>query len=302
VNYDLLVILGPTASGKTRLGVQLARALDGEIISADSRQVYRGMDIGTGKDLAEYGDIPYHLIDIVDPGGEFNVFKFQGLFLGAFAGIRSRARVPILVGGTGMYLDAVLKGYRLVEVPENPVLRAELAGVSMERLAMRLRAVNPRLHNTTDLLDRGRLTRAIEIAEFHAESPLPPFPEFRPLVLGIRWERAVLRRRITERLKERLNCGLIEEVERLRRNGVPLETLEFYGLEYRLVGRYLRGELNRNDMFQQLNSAIHDFAKRQETWFRRMERQGTVIHWVEGAGEPFEEVLRLANRASVLRS
>jgi tRNA dimethylallyltransferase len=298
VQYDLLVILGPTASGKTKLGVQLACFLDGEIISADSRQVYRGMDIGTGKDLADYGDVPYHLIDIIDPGGEFNVFKFQGLFLEAFARIRERGRAPLLVGGTGMYLDAVLKGYRLVEVPENTLLRAELDGMTMERLALRLKTANPRQHNTTDLLDRDRLTRAIEIAEYQSESPLPPFPDFKSLVFGVRWKRDVLRRRITERLKERLDYGLIEEVERLHRNGLPFETLEFYGLEYRFAARYLRGELNRNDMFQQLNSAIHDFAKRQETWFRRMERQGTMIHWVEGGGEPLEEVLRLANPAS----
>ena len=298
MSYDFLVILGPTASGKTRLGVQLASVLNGEIISADSRQVFRGMDVGTGKDLDEYGTIPYHLIDILDPGAEFNVFKFQGLFLEAFNGIRSRGRMPILAGGTGMYLDAVLKGYRLLEVPDNQALRAELEGVSLDSLARRLKIANPRLHNSTDLLDRSRLLRAIEIAEFEAESPVPQFPSFNPVVIGIRWERGTLRRRITERLKQRLDSGLIEEVERLHLSGVSYETLEFYGLEYRFLARYLRGELNRNDMFQQLNSAIHDFAKRQETWFRRMERNGIVIHWVEGEGEPLAAALQVVNSVS----
>jgi tRNA dimethylallyltransferase len=298
VSFDLLVILGPTASGKTRLGVQLANVLNGEIISADSRQVFRGMDIGTGKDLAEYGAVPYHLIDILDPGAEFNVFKFQGLFLEAFIGIRNRKRLPILAGGTGMYLDAVLKGYRLVEVPDNPALRAELEGLSLDDLSGRLKSANPRLHNSTDLLDRGRLVRAIEIAEYETESTIPEFPSLTPLVLGIRWPRATLRRRITERLKQRLDSGLITEVEHLLLGGVSYHTLEFYGLEYRFLARYLRGELNRNDMFQQLNSAIHDFAKRQETWFRRMERNGIVIHWVEGEGEPLTEALQVISSKS----
>jgi tRNA dimethylallyltransferase len=273
----------------------MARVLNGEIISADSRQVFRGMDVGTGKDLAEYGDIPYHLIDILDPGTEFNVFRFQGLFLDAFNGIRGRGRLPILAGGTGMYLDAVLKGYRMVEVPDNQALRNELADVALDGLARRLKIANPKLHNSTDLLDRDRILRAIEIAEYEAECPDPGFPSFNPVVIGIKWERSILRRRITERLKQRLDCGLIEEVERLHRNGVSYETLEFYGLEYRFLARYLRGELNRNDMFQQLNSAIHDFAKRQETWFRRMERNGIVIHWVEGEGEPLAEALQVVN-------
>jgi tRNA dimethylallyltransferase len=291
VNLDLLVVLGPTASGKTRLGVQLARVLDGEIISADSRQVYRGMDIGTGKDLAEYGEIPHHLIDIVPPGHEFNLFQFQRRFLEAFAAIRGHSRLPILVGGTGMYLEAVLKGCLLVEVPANPFLRIELAPLSQDLLAERLKRATPRLHNTTDLLDRDRLVRAIEIAEYERDHPPEPLPEIRPLILGVRWEREALRRRITARLKERLAEGMIGEVERLHASGIPWETLEFYGLEYRFVARLLKGELSRNDMFQKLASAIHDFAKRQETWFRRMERNGTVIHWLDGAGEPLNEAL-----------
>lgn len=294
MNFNLLVILGPTASGKTKVGVEVAHAVNGEIISTDSRQVYRGMDIGTGKDLGEYGSVSYHLIDIVDPGYEFNVFEFQRRFIEAFIGIHGRGRLPILVGGTGMYLDAVLRGYRLLEVPENPTLRRELAALSLENLAARLKGANPKLHNTTDLLDRERLTRAIEIAEFNGKrDPQPPsFPEVKPIVFGIRFERTILRQRITQRLRERLNRGMIEEVRGLLKKGVSPETLEFYGLEYKFVAKFLKGDLNRNDMFQKLNSSIHQFAKRQETWFRRMERQGILIHWVEGNKDPGGTILK----------
>jgi tRNA dimethylallyltransferase len=295
LSCNLLVLVGPTASGKTRVAVAAARRLKGEIVSADSRQVYRGLDLGAGKDLTEYGDVPYHLIDIVDPGHEFNVFAFQKRFFEVFASIRERGRLPILVGGTGLYLDAVLRGYRMVEVPENPELRAELSGLTDTMLAARLQGMRPGLHNTTDLQDRVRLVRAIEIAagETDAAGDLPPLPEIHPLVFGLRWERDELRRRITARLKERLQQGMIEEVEGLHAAGITWETLEFYGLEYRFVAQHLQGKLNRNDMFQKLNSAIHDFAKRQETWFRRMERQGTVIHWLNGAGAPVEELLQV---------
>jgi tRNA dimethylallyltransferase len=293
VNCDLLVILGPTASGKTRLGVELSRLVSGEIISADSRQVYRGMDIGTGKDRAEYGEVPCHLIDIVAPGYEFNVFEFQRRFLECFADIRVRGNMPVLVGGTGMYLEAVLKGYRLAEVPENHSLRAELANLSSDALTERLKHVAARLHNTTDLLDRHRLVRAIEIAAYDRSHPLEPLPEIRSLVFGIRWNREALRRRITDRLKERLAQGMIEEVAELHASGVPWETLEFYGLEYRFIARHLKGELSRNDMIQKLNSAIHDFAKRQETWFRRMEKNGIAIHWLDGAGTLLKEALSI---------
>jgi tRNA dimethylallyltransferase len=290
--HNLLVILGPTASGKTRLGVELAGRLSGEIISADSRQVYCGMDIGTGKDLHEYGEVPHHLIDIAPPGHEFNLFEFQRHFLAAFEDISRRKKLPVLVGGSGMYLDCVLRGYRLIEVPEHPELRCELAPLSMEELTERLQAANPKLHNRTDLDERARLIRAIEIAEYRGEAS-EPWPDMRPLTLGIRWERSVLRERITARLKERLSAGMIEEVERLHAEGASWEQLEFYGLEYRYLARHLKGELSKNDMFQKLNSAIHDFAKKQENWFKRMQSHGTPIHWVNGAGDPLAEAMEV---------
>lgn len=289
---NLLVVLGATASGKTRLGVELARRLDGEIISADSRQVYRGMDVGTGKDLHEYRGIPHHLIDVASPGHEFNLFEFQRLFLAAFQEISDRGRLPVLVGGSGMYLDCVLRGYRLPFVPENPQLRLELAPLGVDELTDRLREANPKLHNRTDLTERARLVRAIEIAEFQ-EQEGEPWPEMTPLTLGIRWERGALRERITKRLQERLAAGMIEEAERLHASGTSWEQLEFYGLEYRYLSRHLKGEITSNDMFQKLNSAIHDFAKKQENWFKRMQSHGTPIHWVEGAGDPLAEALEL---------
>lgn len=295
---NLLVILGPTASGKTRLGVAAARALGGEIVSADSRQVFRGMDIGTGKDLSDYGDIPFHLIDICEAGVEFSVFDFQERFRAAYADIRARGKLPVLVGGTGLYIDCVLRNYRLVRVPENQELRAALAHLSMEQLAERLKALKPEQHNTTDLNHRERLLRAIEIAEgeLACGETGPVVPDLQPLVFGLRWERTLLRRRITERLRQRLDEGLIDEVRGLLDRGVPHRMLEHYGLEYRFVARHIRGELNRNDMFQKLNSAIHQFAKRQDTWFRRMERQGVDIHWLDAGGDPLKELLRIYRR------
>ncbi len=290
---NLLVILGPTATGKTRLAVAAAKRLGGEIISADSRQLFRGMDIGTGKDLEEYGDVPYHLIDILDAGEGFSVFAFQRLVAAAFGDISGRGRLPLLVGGTGLYLDAVLRGYRLEEVPENPDLRAALAELPLETLRERLLLLAPRLHNSTDLKERDRLVRAIEIASFERPADQAAFtlPEIRPLVFGIRLPREEVRQRITERLTSRLRGGMIEEVERLLAKGVPPERLEWYGLEYRFVSRYLRGELNRNDLFQKLNSAIHDFAKKQENWFRRMERDGVEIVWLDGHGAPLDGLM-----------
>lgn len=297
--FNLLVILGPTASGKTRLGVQAARALNGEVISADSRQVYRGLDLGSGKDLAEYGEIPYHLIDVAEPGEDFSLFRFQQSFFEIFDTIGKRGRLPLLVGGTGLYLDAVLRRYRMVEVPENPRLREELEPLPEAALIARLRQSRPQQHNTTDVTDRNRLLRAIEIAEGaaapHADRLL--LPELRPRVFGLRWKRAELLRRIAARLRDRLAQGLIEEVARLHAAGHSWERLEYFGLEYRYVAWHLQGKLNRNDLMQKLASAIGELAKRQETWFRRMERQGVAIHWLDGGGEPLPDLLAALHRS-----
>jgi len=290
---NLLVVLGPTASGKTHLAVQAARQLNGEIISADSRQVYRGLDIGSGKDLEEYGTTPYHLIDVVDPGYEFSLFDFAQTFSSAFDEISGRNRLPILAGGTGLYLDAILQGYELVSVAENRALRQELEPLTMEALQVRLQELRSEQHNTSDLEDRARLIRAIEIAEGEKQAEAQPLclPQLTPQVFGLRWPRELLRKRITRRLRERLDHGLIEEVANLHAAGVSWETLDYYGLEYRFVAHHLQGQLNRNDLFQKLNSAIHQFAKRQETWFRRMERQGVAIHWLNAEDDPVAELL-----------
>lgn len=290
---NLLVVLGPTASGKTHLAVQAARQLNGEIISADSRQVYRGLDIGSGKDLDEYGTTPYHLIDVVDPGYEFSLFDFAKAFSSAFDEIRGRNRLPILTGGTGLYLDAVLRGYELMSVDENRTLRRELEPFTLEALQARLKALRPEQHNTSDLEDRSRLIRAIEIAEGEKQAEAQPvcLPQLTPQIFGLRWPRELLRQRITRRLRERLDHGLIEEVTNLHAAGVSWETLDYYGLEYRFVARHLQEQLNRNDLFQKLNSSIHKFAKRQETWFRRMERQGVAIHWLNAEDDPVAELL-----------
>ncbi len=297
-NCNLLVVLGPTASGKTRLGVALARRLDGVILSADSRQVYRGMNLGTGKDLEEYGEVPYRLIDLVDPGDDFSLFAFQRLFFQEFEAIRQEGRFPLLVGGSGLYLDAVLRGYRLVEVAQNPALRAQLASLDDEALRARLLALKPSQHNTTDLVERERLVRAIEIAEGEraAAADLPPLPEVRARVFGVRWPRTQLRRRIAERLRQRLDAGMIEEVAQLHAAGVSWATLEFYGLEYRFIARHLQGAFGAQEMERQLAIAIGQFAKRQETFFRRMERRGIEIHWIEGAGDPLGAVVAALER------
>ena len=294
-DFNLIVVLGPTASGKTALGVKLAEQFKGEIISADSRQVYKGMDIGSGKDLDEYGDTPYHLIDIVEPGYEFNVFEFQKRFCEAFSAIEHQQHLPLLVGGTGLYLESVLSQYQFTEVAVNAELRENLATQSHDELSAHLKTLNPNLHNTTDLLDRDRLIRAIEIAEAESQPQKlsVDLPTINPIIFGIKWDRAVLKARITERLKQRMNSGLIEEVERLHQEGVSWESLHFYGLEYRFVASFLKGEVNRNDMYQRLNSAIHTFSKQQEKWFRRMERKGTTIHWLDGQSDPYLQALEI---------
>jgi len=285
----LIVILGPTASGKTRLAARLTKEMGSEIISADSRQVYRGMDKGTGKDLKDYivdGEaIPYHLIDIVDPDYEFNVFEYQRRFFRCFFEICSRGVIPVMVGGTGLYIESVITGYRMTEVPENYVLRQELEKEDMQALTRRLLLLDHTVHNTTDLLDRKRLIRAIEIREFtklHYRENKNKLPVITPLIIGVRWERSILRQRITSRLENRLRAGMIEEVKKLKESGIAWDKLDFFGLEYRYVGFYLQGKLNYNDMFQKLNTRIHQFAKKQETWFRRMEKRGIEIKWING--------------------
>ncbi|MDP8247211.1 MAG: tRNA (adenosine(37)-N6)-dimethylallyltransferase MiaA [Candidatus Tritonobacter lacicola] len=303
-DIDMVCILGATASGKTRLAAALAAATDGEIISADSRQVYRGMNIGTGKDLGAYvvngKRIPYHLIDIVDPGQEFSIFDFQRAFLNEYKEIRSRNKLVILCGGSGMYLDSVLFRYRLVHVPEEPRLRAELEKESDERLIERLSKLR-RLHNITDITDRNRLIRAIEIETYSRAHPdaAVEFPRIRTKVYGIRWKRSELRRRITARLKERLESGLIQEVGNLLDSGLSSEHLDSYGLEYRYVTQYVCGKLNGNDMFQKLNAAIHKFAKKQETWFRRMEKKGISIIWIPGELPLKDKLVKLLERGKV---
>jgi tRNA dimethylallyltransferase len=290
--YNLLVILGPTASGKTRLAVEAASQLDGEIISADSRQVYRGMDIGTGKDLEEYATIPYHLIDIVEPGYEFNVYEFQQRFYPAFEDILSRGKLPVLCGGTGLYLEAVLNGYTMVEAPHDPELRARLEPLSHAELEQELKRLKPEQHNTTDLEERERLIRAIEVATAQHNAPPPPQrPELHPLIFGLQWPRPLLRTRIRARLQQRLEQGMVEEVERLHQQGTSWETLDFYGLEYRFIARYLQGELSYDNMVEQLGTAICKFAKRQETWFRRMGKRGTSIYWLAPEADPLGMVI-----------
>ncbi len=282
----LITVLGPTATGKTFFAAHLAKQLNAEIISADSRQVYRGMDLGTGKDLEDYliegVQIPYHLIDIKAPGYEYNVFEFQHDFLKAYRDIISRNKTALMCGGTGMYLDAVLKAYNMVEVPENAELREELKEADDESLKLRLEK-HKEPHNVSDTSDRDRLIRAIEIREFNKHNPgQEKFPKLSSLNFGIYFDRFTIKKRITERLEKRLKHGMIEEVQTLLGKGIKAKDLIFYGLEYKLVTQYVIGELSFDEMFSKLEIAIHQFSKRQMTWFRRMEKQGIKIHWIDG--------------------
>jgi tRNA dimethylallyltransferase len=283
---NLITILGPTATGKTRFAGLLADRMHGEIISADSRQVYKTMNIGTGKDYNDYRvgekSIPVHLIDIVEPGYEYNVFEYQADFVRVFKEISSRGSLPLLCGGSGLYLEAVLKGYRLINVPVNEPLRKDLENKSMEELAEILKSFKT-LHNITDIGTRKRLLRAIEIESYYRENPdmSQDYPRLNPFIIGISGDRAARRERITKRLKERLDHGMIEEAERLLRDGISYEKMVYYGLEYKYLALYLKGDISYNEMFTRLNTAIHQFAKRQMTWFRRMERNGFKIHWLD---------------------
>ena len=286
MSYNLITILGPTAVGKTRLGALLANRFNGEIISADSRQVYIGMDIGTGKDLGDYTvngkTVPFHLVDVIKPGEEFNLFMFNKLFYELFDKITSRRKIPFLVGGTGLYLHSILKGYELNEINFNQERFNKLERLELPELAGLLRKLNPALHNTTDLLIKERVIRAIMITESQNEVKPAGKTKINSLVIGIKLERDEIKRRITERLKQRLQNGMIDEVKKLVDQGVSYERLDLFGLEYKFIGKHLRGDLSYNDMFQKLNSAIHDFAKRQMTWFRKMEREGIQIEWIDG--------------------
>lgn len=295
---DLIVILGCTATGKTNVAVNLASQINGEVISADSRQVYKGMDVGTGKDLSEFTidgkEIPHHLIDIVEAGSEYNVYQYQKDFLTAYDSIQKRGNQAILCGGTGMYLEAVLKGYRLLDVPEDATLRKRLADKSDKELVVELLNYKD-LHNTTDSIERERIIRAIEVSIYKKanEDLINDYPKINTQIYGINFERGILKKRITERLKNRLkNEGMIEEVEGLIAAGVSPNRLKFYGLEYKLITQFLLGEIDRKEMFNKLNIAIHQFSKRQATWFRKMERNGFEINWIDG-NLPLEEKVNL---------
>ena len=300
MKYDLITILGPTASGKTPLATALADRLGTEIISGDSRQVYRRMDLGTGKDLADYTiegrSVPYHLIDIVEPGYKYNVFEYQRDFLKAYESIVDKGKLPILCGGTGMYLESVLKGYRLLPVPENPELRASLEGKSLQELTLILEGYK-KLHNSTDVDTAKRAIRAIEIEEYYKQQPpeYREFPALKSLIVGVDIDRESRREKITRRLKQRLDEGMVEEVRGLLAEGISAESLIYYGLEYKFLTQYAIGELTYEEMFHQLETAIHQFAKRQMTWFRGMERRGFVIHWLDATLPMEEKVERIIN-------
>ncbi len=284
---NLIVILGPTASGKTSVAANLSKAIGGEVISADSRQVYRQLNLGTGKDYEDYlvdgQAVAYHLIDIKPPGYQYNVYEFQQDFLQVFKEIILRQKMPILCGGSGLYIEAAIKGYKLIQVPVNEFLRKELESKSLEELSVIL-AKYKNLHNVSDVDTVKRAIRAIEIEEYylHNKPAEDNYPVIKPLLVGVRFDRGVERQRITERLKQRLELGMIEEVKQLLHEGITPEQLVYYGLEYKFVTLYITGQIDYTEMFSQLNTAIHQFAKRQMTWFRRMERSGMKIHWLEG--------------------
>ena len=302
----MITILGPTASGKTPVAARLAAEIGGEVISADSRQVYRRMDIGTGKDLEDYvvgsqesgvSRIPYHLIDIREPGTKYNLFEYQQDFFDVYQEIQSRGAVPILCGGTGLYIEAVLKGYHLSPVPQNQELRDSLEGKSLDELTEILSDLKAKtgsnMHNTTDVDSCQRAIRAIEIETYNLEHPTPrrELPPVDSLIIGINIDRELRREKITRRLKSRLENGMVEEVQSLLDEGIPAEDLIYYGLEYKFLTEYLTGQLTYDEMFQRLEIAIHQFAKRQMTWFRGMERRGFKIHWID-ATLPMEDKIK----------
>lgn len=291
--YDLITVTGPTASGKTSFACQLAYALNTEIISGDSRQVYRSMDIGTGKDLGDYivngKNIPYHLIDIREAGEKYNIYEYQHDFHKVYTDIRSRGKLPVLCGGSGLYIESVLRGYSLVNVPENKELRAKYENYSLQELTKILESYKA-LHNTTDVDTAQRAIRAIEIEEYKKNHPLEQneFPPLNSLVIGVSIDRELRRKRISDRLKIRLDEGMIDEIKSILNKGVNPEDLIYYGLEYKYVTLYILGELTYDEMLSQLEIAIHQFAKRQMTWFRGMEKRGVHIHWLD-VTQPVDE-------------
>ncbi len=302
--FNLVTVLGPTAGSKTAFAAHLACRINGEIISADSRQVYRRMNLGTGKDYDDYvvddRPVPCHLIDIVEPGYKYNVFEYQRDFIRAFQDTVSRGRIPILCGGTGLYIDAAIKGYRLIPVPPDENLRKELSAKTLAELTGILASMK-KLHNYTDIDTKARAIRAIEIERYYHQHPVAAddYPPIRNLCLGIRFDRFTQRSRITERLHRRLEAGMVDEVKDLLGHGLTAEDLMYYGLEYKYITLYLTGKLGYDDMVTRLNIAIHQFAKRQMTWFRKMEREGTTIHWIAGDMTMEEKLyfaLRLLNK------
>lgn len=299
MKYNLITILGPTAVGKTRLAAMLANRFNGEIISADSRQVYVGMDIGTGKDLKDYEvngkTVPYHLIDVFDPKEEYNLFYFYKMFFEAYKLITDRIRTPFLAGGTGLFLHSILKGYELTEVRFNKERFDELNKLEYEELVDRLIALQPKQHNTTDTVNKERVIKALMIAEKQNSDKYEPQIKINSLVIGVDLPRNEVKQRITIRLKERLENGMIEEVEKLISNGVSHHRLEQLGLEYKFVAKYLQKEFGYEELFNKLNIAIHQFSKRQMTWFRKMEREGIKINWIDGANYNQAEQIILNN-------
>lgn len=299
--FDQLVVTGPTASGKTALAARLAFMLKGEVISADSRQVYRGMDIGTGKDYGDYlvngVNIPVHLIDIADPGYKYNVFEYQKDFLAVYSDLKKRGIFPVVCGGSGMYIDSIISGYNLIEVPPDPMFREEMEKKSMADLVRMLESYKT-LHNKTDIDSKKRVIRALEIEQYYSRSAerQEKFPGIKSLIVGVGFDRESRRKRISERLSDRLRNGMIEEVQRLLSTGINSDTLIYYGLEYKYITLYLLGKMSYGDMVNKLEISIHQFAKRQMTWFRGMERKGIKIHWIDGTlpdSEKADQVIRL---------
>ena len=299
--YDILLVTGPTASGKTSLAANIAQRVGGEIISADSRQVYRGMNLGTGKDYDDYSvnsiAIPYHLIDIVDPGYKYNVFEYQRDFNRVYSDLKKRKIFPVVCGGSGMYADSIISGYKMFEVPPDSGLRIELEKKSMKELKDILSTFKT-LHNITDLDTKKRVIRAIEIEHSvrNTGNKKSEFPKVRTLLTGIQFDRETRRKRITERLRQRLESGMVDEVKNLIERGVSYETLIYYGLEYKFIALYLTAKVSYQEMVRNLETAIHQFAKRQMTWFRGMERRGMKIHWIDGQlpmEEKVEKVMEL---------